>query len=147
MKKYKFIDHTADVMFEAYGKTLNKIFENAALATFEVQCNLRKIERKIKKKIKLKNDDIANLLFDFLEELIYLKDARYLLFGKFRVKINKKLFGKPSSKIYILEAEIEGEKINPKKHELKTDVKAITLHKFELKKVKNGWKCRVLLDI
>ncbi|MBS3156615.1 archease [Candidatus Woesearchaeota archaeon] len=144
MKKYKFIDHTADVMFDAYGKNLNKVFENAALATFEVQCNLKKVERKIKKKIKLKNDDLEKLLFDFLEELIYLKDAKYLLFNKFKVN----LLGKRSRKgEYVLEAEIEGEKINPKKHELKVDVKAVTLHKFELKKTKEGYKSRVILDI
>ena len=139
MKKYKFIDHTADVMFEAYGENLNKVFENAALATFEVQCNLKKVERKVKKKIKLKNEDMEKLLFDFLEELIYLKDAKYLLFNKFKVKIDKEKG--------ILTAEIEGEKIDPKKHELKTDVKAITLHKFELKKIKEGYKVRVILDI
>src|SRR3989338_1527285 len=139
MKKYKFIDHTADVMFEAYGENLNKVFENAALATFEVQCNLKKVERKVKKKIKLKNEDMEKLLFDFLEELIYLKDAKYLLFNKFKVKIDKEKG--------TLTAEIKGEKINPKKHELKTDVKAITLHKFKLKKVKEGYKVRVILDI
>ena len=139
MKKYKFIDHTADVMFEAYGENLNKVFENAALATFEVQCNLKKVERKVKKKIKLKNEDMEKLLFDFLEELIYLKDAKYLLFNKFKVKIDKEKG--------TLTAEIKGEKIDPKKHELKTDVKAVTLHKFELKKVKEGYKVRVILDI
>lgn len=136
-KKYKFIDHTADVMFEAYGKSLNKVFENAALATFDVQCDLKKVERKVKRKVKLKNDDNEKLLFDFLEELIYLKDAKYLLFNKFSVKIKE---GK-------LEAEIEGEKINPKKHELKVDVKALTLHKFELKKIKEGYKAVIILDI
>lgn len=145
--KYKFIDHTADVMFEAYGRNLNKLFENAALATFETQCDLKKVKRKIKKKIKLKNEDIERLLFDFLEELIYLKDAKYLLFNKFKVKINKKFLGKSSLKIYFLEAEIEGEKINPEKHELKTDVKAPTLHHFSLEKIKNGYKARVILDI
>ena len=139
MKKYKFIDHTADVMFEAYGENLNKVFENAALATFEVQCNLKKVERKVKKKIKLKNEDMEKLLFDFLEELIYLKDAKYLLFNKFKVKIDKEKG--------TLTAEIKGEKIDPKKHELKTDVKAVTLHKFELKKMKEGYKVRVILDI
>jgi len=139
MKKYKFIDHTADVMFEAYGENLNKVFENAALATFEVQCNLKKVERKVKKKIKLKNEDMEKLLFDFLEELIYLKDAKYLLFNKFKVKIDKEKG--------TLTAEIKGEKIDPKKHELKTDVKAVTLHKFELKKIKEGYKVRVILDI
>ncbi len=139
--KYKFLDHTADVMFEAQGRNLNEVFENAALAVFDVQSDLKKIMPKAKKKIKLKNESIGDLLFDFLEELIYLKDAKYLLFGKFSVKI-KNFKGK-----YFLDAVACGEKINPKKHGLKTDVKAITLHEFFLKKVKNGWKCRVLLDI
>jgi len=139
--KYKFLEHTADVMFEAYGKSLNEVFRNAALAVFEVQCDLKKIKPKIKKKIKLKNNSAGDLLFDFLEELIYLKDAKYMLFGKFDVKITQKNFK------YNLESFVTGEKINPDKHELKTDVKAITLHEFFLNKVKNGWKCRVILDI
>ena len=137
--KYRFIDHTADVMFEAYGRSLNKLFENSALATFEVQCELKKVDRKVKKKIKLKNLDMEKLLFDFLEELVYFKDAKNLLFSKFKIRIDEKKG--------VLEGEIEGEKINPSKHELKTDVKAVTLHKFELKKIKDGWKCRVILDI
>ncbi len=139
--KYKFLDHTADVMFEAYGKNLNEVFRNSALAVFDVQCNLKNVRGKIKKKIKLKNSVVGDLLFDFLEELIYLKDAKYLLFGKFDVKI------KETKGEYILDVIAYGEKINPKKHELKTDVKAITLHEFFLKKVKDGWKCKVLLDI
>jgi|SRR3989344_318073 len=139
--KYKFLEHTADVMFEAYGKNLNALFANAALAVFEVQCDLKKVGNKIKKKINLKNENAENLLFDFLEELIYLKDAKYILFGKFRVEIKK------IRDNYILDALAYGEKINPEKHELKTDVKAVTLHEFFLKKTSKGWKCRVLLDI
>ena len=89
----------------------------------------------------MKNENAENLLFDFLEELIYLKDAKYILFGKFRVEIKK------IRDNYILDAVAYGEKINPEKHELKTDVKAVTLHEFFLKKTNKGWKCRVLLDI
>ena len=48
---------------------------------------------------------------------------------------------------YSLEAEIKGEKINPKKHELKIDVKAITLYEFYVKKVKNKWEANIILDI
>ena len=139
--KYKFLEHTADVMFEAYGKNLNEVFRNSAFAVFDVQCDLKKVGNKVKKRINLKNDSAGDLLFDFIEELIYLKDAKYLVFGKFSVKI-KEAKGK-----YFLDAAAYGEKINPEKHELKTDVKAITLHEFFLRKTKNGWKCRVLLDI
>ena len=141
MKGYKFKDHTADVLFESTGKNLNEVFENSALAVFEVQTNLNKVDCKLKRKIKLKNKTAENLLFDFLEELIYLKDAKYMLFSKFSVKIADE------KNKFKLEAVAEGEKINPKKHELKVDVKAVTLHEFYLKKAKNGYKARVILDI
>jgi|TARA_Y100000310_G_scaffold310059_1_gene354820 SHS2 domain-containing protein len=148
MGNYRFLEHTADVMFEVNGKSLKEIFENAALATFEVQVDLKKVKRKVKKKIKLKNKDIGLLLFEFLEELIYLKDAKYLVFSKFKVSIKENLLGKRSQKgEFKLEANAEGEKIDPKRHELKTDVKAPTFHNFFLKKIKNNWKARVLLDI
>jgi len=139
--KYKFLDHTADVMFEAAGKNLNELFTNAALAVFNVQCNLKKVENKLKKEIKLKNENAEDLLFDFLGELIYLKDAKSLLFGEFKISI-KNIKNK-----YLLEAAAYGEKINPEKHELKIDVKAVTLYEFFLKETRNGWKCRVVLDI
>ena len=140
MKKYKFFDHTADVLFEAYGNNLSELFENAALASQETQADLKNIKQKIIKKINLKNESIEMLLFDFLQELIYLKDKDKLLFSKFKVDIKK-------NKEYTLKAEALGEKINMKKHELKVDVKAVTLHNYYVKKIKNKWKTRIILDI
>ena len=145
---YKFIDHTADVMFEVKCKTLEEVFESAALATFEVQVTLKDVKRTVKKKIKLKNEGIEDLLFDFLEELIYIKDVNSLLFSKFSIKIKENLLEKRSQKKgFVLECVAEGEKINPKKHELKTDVKAPTLHRFKLEKCGNYWRAVVILDI
>ena len=50
--KYKFLEHTADIMFEAYGKTLNELFENSALAIFESTANIKTVKAKIKKEIR-----------------------------------------------------------------------------------------------
>jgi SHS2 domain-containing protein len=137
--KYKFLDHTADIMFESYGISLNKLFENSALATEDTMVNLKQIKTKIKREVNLENKSIENLLFDFLGELIYFKDAELLLFSKFKVIIKK-------GKIYKLKAILEGEKLT-KKHEQKVDVKAVTYHKFEIKKIKNKYAARVILDI
>ena len=138
---YKFFDHTADVLFEAEGKDLSELFEAAGLATEETQIDLNGVRQEIKKEIALEKDDIEMLLFDFLQELIFLKDAELLLFSKIKVKIEEK------NKNYILKAELHGEKIDPNRHELKVDVKAVTLHMFEVKKNHSGWFCRVILDI
>ncbi|MBS3171120.1 archease [Candidatus Woesearchaeota archaeon] len=138
--KYKYLDHTADIMFEAYGNSLNELFENSALATEESMVNLAQIKPKLKKEISLENKNIEYLLFDFLGELIYFKDAELLLFSKIKVDIKKE------EKLYKLKALLKGEKLR-EEHEQKVDVKAITFHKFEIKKLKEKYSARVILDI
>ena len=138
--KYKYLDHTADIMFEAYDNSLNELFENSALATEESMVNLAQIKPKLKKEISLENKNIEYLLFDFLGELIYFKDAELLLFSKIKVDIKKE------EKLYKLKALLKGEKLR-EEHEQKVDVKAITFHKFEIKKLKEKYSARVILDI
>ncbi len=138
--KYRYLDHTADVLFEAYGKDVNKLFENAALATEEVMVDLKTIKNKDSKEVRVTGKDVEELLWNFLDELIFLKDTELLLFNKFKVKIIQK-------KEFVLNASCFGEKINSQKHVLGRDVKAVTLHEFEVKKEKEKWKAKVLLDI
>ena len=76
----------------------------------------------------------------FPDKIIYYKDAETLLFSKFEVNIKK-------DSIYKLKANIYGEKINPEKHELRDDAKAVTLYKFKIEKIKSGFKVRFILDI
>jgi len=141
MKGYKFFDHTADVLFEAYGKSLDELFTNAALALEETQVKLTTVSQKTKRTISLTNPKIDMLLFDFLQELIYLKDAEELLFSKFKVNVSTE------TNSFSLTADCWGEKINPQKQKLIVDAKAITLHQFQIKKEKNTWIARVIVDI
>ena len=140
--KYKFFEDlaTADIAFKAEARNLNELFEACALATFEVMVDLKSVKPKIKKTIKLEDKAISDLLFSFVEELIYLKDVETMLFSKFEIKILE-------GKAYKLMVNAYGDKIDQKKHKLKIDVKAITLHKFELKKLKNKFEAIILLDI
>ena len=137
--RYKILEHTADIMFEVYGKSMNELFENSAIATTDVMVDRKSLKAGVKKELNLENKKIDGLLFGFIEEVIYLKDAEELLFKEFKVSVNVKN-GK-------LKAVCSGERINRKDHILKTDVKAITLHKFEVKKAKEGWKAVFILDI
>ena len=138
---YKFFDHTADVLFEAKGKTLDGLFEAAALATEETQVDLKTVKPKKTVKITIETSDLEALLFNFLQEIIFYKDAKQLLFSEFKIQI------KENNGLYTLKAEMKGEKIDQKKHKLNVDVKAVTLHRFEVKKIKNRWFARVILDI
>jgi SHS2 domain-containing protein len=133
---------TADIAFEATGRDLPELFKDAADATMNVMIdNLDAIERRETRHIELSNDEIDMLLFDFLQELIFFKDAERLLLRIGKVRIDE------SDKKYFLEAEAAGEPLDATRHQQRADVKAVTLYDFSVEKKAGGWKARVLLDI
>jgi SHS2 domain-containing protein len=143
--KFKFLEKavTADVAFEAYGKSLKEVFENAALATAETMVGTAAVATRMQKIIKLQNKDLNALLIDFLNEIVYYKDAEQILLVKFDVDIKEN----KETGVHVLTAKIAGEPIDYKKHQLRADVKAATYHMFELKQHGKTWTARVVLDI
>jgi SHS2 domain-containing protein len=133
---------TADIAFEATGRDLPELFSDAADATTNVMIdNLDAIEPRETRHIELSNDKVDMLLFDFLQELIYLKDAERLLLRVRDLQVEKK------DEEYLLIAETDGERLDAARHQQRADVKAVTLHDFCVEKENGGWKARVLLDI
>jgi SHS2 domain-containing protein len=141
---YKFLEDigTADIAFEATGRDLPELFTAAADATMNVMIdNLDAIESRETREIELSSDKIDMLLFDFLQELIYFKDANRLLLRARDTQIEQK------DEAYFLKAKIAGERLDDARHRQRADVKAVTLHGFSVEKRDAGWKARVLLDI
>lgn len=138
---HKFLDHTADVFFVAKADTLPALFNECALAVEETMVDISKVKLKERVKILGESDKVESLLFDFLDELLFFKDYKQLVFSKFEIDI------KESSGKYSLVCQAQGEKIDFSRHEPKVDVKAITMHEFKVEKVKEGWKAQVLIDI
>ena len=141
-KRYRFLEDVAiaDIAFEAYGKDLNEVFGNCAFAIFELSADLKTVGEKEKIEFELENEKLDNLLYDFLSEILFLKDSRYMIFKNVEVRIEE---GKNNK----LKAVLHGEGINQEKQRLENDIKAITMHMFELKKEKNFWKATVVVDI
>jgi len=137
--KFKYLADVAiaDIAFEAYGKNLNEVFENSAYAFFDMTCNPKTVKSKIKKVINIKAENEKDLLYNFLAELIFLKDSKQLIFNKVKVIIKNNN----------LQATLYGDKINYEKQELRNDIKAITFHQFNLEKTKKGYKSRIVVDI
>ncbi len=138
---YTFLDHTADVLFRAQAPTVEQLFEQCALALEETQVDLSTVEQTETITFTLENKTIERLLFDFLDELVFYKDADQLIFNKFEITINK------HGEKYELSCTAHGEKLDHQKHNPKVDVKAITMHMFEVSKVDQGWQAQVLVDI
>jgi SHS2 domain-containing protein len=132
---------TADIAFEVTARDLPELFSDAADATMNVMIdNLEAIEARETRQIQLSNDQLDMLLFDFLQELIYFKDAQRLLLRVREAQINEK------EGAYYLKATTAGEPLDAERHQQRADVKAVTLHNFSVE-MDNGWKAKVLLDI
>jgi SHS2 domain-containing protein len=141
---YRYLEDIAiaDVAFEARAKTREGMFIAAGEALMNVMvANLDAIEGAEHRTFSIKAEDLERLLFEYLQDLIYLKDAEQLLLRISQVSITEE------SGYLHLSAEANGEKINPTRHELNTDVKAVTLHRFEIKEDSEGWHATVVLDI
>ena len=133
---------TADIAFEATGRDLSELFRDAADATMNVMIdNIDAIQPRETRQMELSNDKLDMLLFDLLQELIFLKDAERLLLRIRKLHINEK------DEKYFLRAIAEGEPLAAERHHQRADVKAVTLHDFSVVREKGGWKSRVLLDI
>jgi len=130
----------ADLAFEATGKDLNDLFTNAAMAMLTSQADVKTVTAKITKKVVLENEDVSQLLFDFLSEIIYFKDAEQFVFKTVKVAVTK-------NAVYKLVADLKGEKIDQKKHKLGNDLKAVTYHEFKVEQTPKGWRCQVVVDI
>lgn len=140
MKRYRFLDHTADAKFQAYGNTLEEAFCNAALATASLMWDWEKIEKKVEHQVEVQGKDLKQLLCSFLEEIVYLLDSRSFLMGvPERVMLDKK------GGLYTLKALFKGDEYS-KKYDIHGDVKAITYDEMEIVKG-DRFMVQVVVDI
>ena len=134
--KYRFLKHTADVKFQSFGKTIEESFENAAYALQETMIKEIKVKNKIKKKIEIGGKDKEALLYNFLEEFLFLLDSEDFIFAKIKnIKIQDDK----------LETEILGDKAS--NYKFSNDVKAITYNEMFVKKEKDKYVCQVVVDV
>jgi SHS2 domain-containing protein len=138
MKPYELIDHTADVLIKAYGKSLSEAFENAAKGMFDIITDNSEIESIGQYKIHLEAHDLEQLLVDWLSELLFLNSAKNLVFGFFKVDLDEKK--------NCLSADVFGERYSVSKHKIGVEVKAVTYHMLEVRN-KRPYHVQVLFDI
>ena len=141
---YEFVDDiaVADIAFHAWGRDMEEAFRGAAAAMMNVMVeDLGTILPRTKRAAKIRRSESDMLLFDFLQELLYYKDAERLFLLPEQIVISREEGG------YLLVACLAGEGIDPDRHQTRADVKAVTLHRFHLVKTDTGWDAMVILDI
>jgi SHS2 domain-containing protein len=139
---YKFIDHTADIAFEAEGDTLEELFIASAKAwkdsVLEKEQRLKAGEQL---KIELVALTIEQLLVDFLSELNFLLfTKRWLYLTTDKISIVSE------NRSWKLSATVGGNIIS-QDVPLKEEIKAVTYHQMEIVNKNNKYKTRVVFDI
>jgi SHS2 domain-containing protein len=139
---YEYLPHPADVRFKASGNTLEEAFEQAAMAMFNViitDISTIKPERSVV--IELKSEELDNLLYDYLSELLYQFEVEEIIFGEFHVdSIIQNDTG------YLLKGRAMGEDIDLDRHVFDTEVKAVTYHQLSVKQESKGFITHVIVD-
>jgi SHS2 domain-containing protein len=141
---YRYLEDVAiaDAAFEAWGETPEEMIVSAADATMNVMVrNLAAIRPQQSRHLQIKDSQMDMLLFQLLQELIYYKDAEQLLLRVRGVRLEQ------NETEWIAHAELAGESIDPERHDLVIDIKAVTLHQFDVRQTKQGWTARVILDV
>jgi SHS2 domain-containing protein len=145
MKKagFEFRDHTADVQVRSWGSSLEEAFSQTAYSLMAtITPNLKKITPKVEREITIEAEDKEALLFDFLSEFLYIFDVDELVFNKIYVGSIKKF--KDS---YKLRATLKGEKFDLDKHEIGTEVKAITYSFLNIEEKHGNIVIDIVFDI
>jgi SHS2 domain-containing protein len=119
---FEYLEHTADIIIRAKGKDLKEAFEQAALGFYGVITNLEQITPTEEISFTIESEDIQSLLYDFIDQLIFLIDTKYFISNSIKVlKLELVNEGK-----YFLDVKLSVEEFQIGKHEQKTEVKAMT---------------------
>ncbi len=138
--RYEYLDHTADAKFIAYGDSLEEAFTNSAYAMENILVGDEKVQSKIKRTIKAESESKENLLYDFLDELLFLLDTESLLLSKIEdLKIEAK------NNRYILECKATFD--NASGYDISGNIKSVTHSEMKIEESDGNFKIQVVVDI
>lgn len=135
---YEVFDHTADLGIRVRSATLPALFEEAGSALSHVIAgDLEQILPRLRQEFSISGVDPAYMLFDFLTEVLYAFESHRMLFRRFEAHVDAQG----------LRAMAWGEAMDPKRHHLAHEVKAITYHGLDVRERDGAWEGTVIVDI
>jgi len=132
------IDHTADLGINVCGGTQAELFSHAALALMGFITEREKVNNRVEKNLVMEGADPTDLFINFLREILYLINGEGFLFRDISLDITAAGH---------LHALIKGEYIDHERHEIKTEIKAVTYHQAFVAQRDGEWQGRVIFDV
>jgi len=135
---YRIFDHTADLGVEVAGVSLEELYAGAAFALFDLLTDLSSVRAGVAREIVVSGEDPADLLVNFLREILYAWNGDGFLMKSCLVR---------EVKPQRLKALLRGETFDPSRHRIKQEVKAVTYHQASVEKKGDVWEARVIFDV
>jgi SHS2 domain-containing protein len=137
-RSWEILDHTADVGLAAAGDTLGELFEAMSEGLLELILPERRVNPSQTREIRVEAEDPESLLVDYLGRLCYAVESEYFAVADVQVRRASETF---------VEAELRGESLDPQRHEIGLEIKAVTYHRLEVAHRDGRWHGRVIFDI
>jgi SHS2 domain-containing protein len=135
---YQTIDHTGDIGIIVRAATLPALFEAAALALFDILVDPDTVRADNPQPVEVSGEGTEELMVRWLAELLFLFDARRVVFGRFEVEeIHPER----------LRARAWGEPFDEDRHVARTELKAVTYHGLLVSEDQDGWSARIIFDV
>ncbi len=138
MGSWQILEHTADIGIRAVGTSAEEVLVQAADAMFSILTETCSVRPDLEVAVELEASDREALFHDWLEELLFQSQTRSMLFSRFDVRRYEETR---------LSASAWGEPLDPDRHPLKLEIKAVTYHRLSFGPAKAGWEATVIFDI
>lgn len=131
----------ADIAFEAEGESVEEVFRGATQALLESMANPTTVSEGWERTIERNDVDPSALLFDWLSEVVYWKDAAGVVYRAAPLTVTRE------GNVWLLRARLIGAPVDQQTQELHADVKGVTKHLYRMSQETGRWKALVVLDI
>ena len=140
---FRFLDDVAlaDLAFEAEGESAEALFRAATEALMHAMADPRTVGASWVRRFERQDADLAALLFDWLSDLVYWKDAAGVVFSRTDLTLTR------GQDCWVLAAMLFGEPVDHTKQQLRDDVKGVTKHMYQVTEREGRWYARVVLDV
>ncbi|HMP03934.1 MAG TPA: archease [Gemmatales bacterium] len=140
----EYFEHTADVGMRIKAAALPELFQEAARGLFGLIVeNLDNVGAGQAWSLELSPRPLEYLLFDWLKELLYRFDQGHQIVSRCTVTVVAAGDGAG----WGLQADLAGETMDPDRHVMDHEVKAITYHELAVVETASGWEATVIVDI
>ena len=137
-KPYTFLDHTADLRIQITGASQAALFQNAGLALADLICDPDTLTPEESRTIDIEGDDPADLMVNYLRELLYQWSGEEKLIQKVDILVLSDR---------TLSARIHTTRYHPEHHTILNEIKAVTYHQIAVEPTEGGWQAMVVFDI